>query len=328
MANSYVQASKSRGWNRGSAPVQRKRPHGGRGPLLAALAAVIAVLAFAVCWHFSATTGREDGEEVRKEAKGRLLQQGRELKTKGLSPREAVRNALKDVPKKRRKSKIGHFIKPSAIFAHLKGADRKFAEDVQNALDADDVEKTLKATEAAMTSANPEVRQYAVEALGWFGQDALPELTAAMSDPDGDVADAAENAWELAVNDIDDTDSRFSISMAAMSTLTNPDQLMSISGILSGAANELIDGCEDEAKAAQYRLEIVQALADVIDQGAKNCSEQAKEAYSDITGEDWAGVDAAEAYLYDQYDYDAAAAEQAPADGAAVAEDVEQGGES
>lgn len=222
------------------------------------------------------------------------------------SPREAVRSALKGRPAKKRAKGGGiAFVKPDAIFAHLKGKDRQLAESVQKALDAEDFEKTMKAAEEAMQSDLAEVRQNAVEAMAWFGEDALPELTAAMADPDEDVSSAAENAWEQAVNDMESADTRLSVTLAAMSSLSNPDALASISGIMSGAANELIDGADDEAVAAKRRLEVVQSLVDIIENGPKACAEQAKEAYSDIVDVEWTGVEAAENHLYELYDYDA-----------------------
>lgn len=311
------------GWNRSVKPVEVKRPvrKVDLRILGGAIAVVAAVVLAAVLWP---TGGGEPQAEGKAARRGRLLQSGRAASGPRLSPKEAVRAAMdstkagkKGTQRKRRKSPFG-YIKPENLYKDLKGADRKFAEDLQKALDDDDSKLALKVATAAMDSKNPQVRLYAVDAFGWFGAEMLPELTAAMGDPDSDVAEAAEDSWEHAVDELEDAGERFAITAAALSTLSNSDQLTSISGILSGAADEFIDGPDDEAECAKNRLTVVQALVDIIETGAENNVEQAKEVYSEITGEDWESVDAAEAYLYDQYDYDAAA------DAAQGGEPVEQ----
>ncbi len=178
------------------------------------------------------------------------------------------------------------------------------AESLQKSLDEDDLESTLAASEKALRSANAEVRLLAIEALGWFGHDALPELTEAMGDADEDVAEAAESAWELALSELDSADRRFSIAAAALATLGNEDHLISIAGQLSGAALEMIDGEDDEAKAAEKRLSVVQSLVDVMGSKYRTNVEQAEEAYEDITGHEWRGIDEAELYLMDPDNYE------------------------
>ena len=318
------------GWNRPKANVPQKRQAFKLNPRIVwgAVGLVAAIVLAAVCWPTGGEESQTDGRAARR---GKLLQSGRIAPATKMSPKEAVRSAMKPIePAKRKKKSPFGRVRLDAIYTNLKGKDRKLAEDLQRALDDEDAELARVAADSAMKSEDPEVRRYAIDALGWFGAEMLPELTAAMADPDSDVSDSAENAWEQAVGEIEDSGERFAITAAAIASLSSEDQLTSISGVLSGAADEFIDGPEDEAEQAQNRLTVVQALVDIIDSGAEKNVEQAKDVYCEITGEDWSGVDAAEAYLYDQYDYDAAAAEKESADEpneAAVAEDVEQGGE-
>lgn len=193
---------------------------------------------------------------------------------------------------------------PLDIFEHLTGKDKQYAEAIQAALDADDFKATLAAVNSALKSKNPEVRENAVDALSWFGVEALPELTGAMADPDEDVADAAENAWEMALQEIDEADRRFSIAASAMRTPFKKDHLMTIGSQMAGAAMEMIDNEEDEQKANEIRVMVVQTLVDIMDSGREENIEQAKEAYAEITGNEWRSIEEAERYLADPENYE------------------------
>ena len=259
--------------------------------LLAAIAAVAIVAVLKISGSGDATMSRR-------------LKQGNSGFA-GKSAKEAVRDAMGGAVRsggaERRKRALPD---PEKLFTHLTGEDRRLAEAVQNAIDSDDFEATAKAAAKAMASGNAEVRLNAVEALGWFGMDALPELTEAMADADEEVAEVAENAWELALSEIDDAGARFKIAKAALATLGNGDHLVSISGQLVGAALEMIDGEDDEAKAFDTRVEVVQSLVDIMDSGRRANAKQAEEAYEDITGNEWRGIDEAEKYLLDPENYE------------------------
>lgn len=236
-----------------------------------------------------------DGENA-SESKGRLVR-SRQQSAERQSPAEAVRKAMDGMAQEPKARKRRPLRRPADMFANLGGRDRKLAEAVMDALDRDDFDATVAAADDALKSKNPEVRLHAVEALEWFGLDALPELTGAMADPDEEVAEAAEYAWELALSEVDDASRRFAISAAAMATLDGKDHLETICGHLTGAALELIDGEDDEAKASELRISVVQALVDIMDGGLNQNVEQAKEAYEDITGNEWISIDEAELYL-------------------------------
>lgn len=272
------------------------------GPLAFTAAVIVAAT-----WFYWPTAPESKGD-ITVDKFGRRVHLDRNSRRKSQSPRDAVREAMKSVrlPKKER-------VRPKAkpifkiMFDHLSSADRRLAEKVQSALDEENLNALIAASERAMKSENPEVRCHAVEALGWFGPEALPELTGAMADPDPDVSQAAENAWEVGLADVEDPASKIEIAAATMATLANPEHLITIGGQFTGAVAEYVDMEEDEAVAAERRLAVVQLLADIIDgEVPKACSDGAKEAYEDVTGEEWAGIDAAEIYLHEQYDYEGA----------------------
>lgn len=268
-----------------------------------AIFATFAIVA-ATAVYFAVSNG---GEEREKHISGSLVR-GRKA-TGGGDPREAVRTAMKGIDTggsaaaKRRRATSKPVVNIE-MFEHLKGEDRRRAQAVQDALDADDFNKVLKAAEASMKSANPEVRSHAVEALSWFGADALPELTGLMADKDEDVAAEAASAWELALSEIEDCKQRFDIAMAAFATLTNEDALDSIGGLLTNSALELIDDEDDSAKAEENRLAVMQSIVDIIEGGLKGPNpEKAKTLYEDITGNEWISFEEVELYLADPENY-------------------------
>ena len=189
-------------------------------------------------------------------------------------------------------------------FEGMNEADRKLAEAVQTAMDSDDHNAIIAASVKALESANPRVRQEAVEALGWCGKDALAELTGALADSDDEVRDIAINNWECALSELDSPKLRFSSALAVMGTITLPDALDSISGQFSTAAQEYIDEVDDENEQMARRVEVVQQLLDIIEGPKSQCSEKAKEAFNDLTGYEWKGVEEAEKYLADPDEYE------------------------
>lgn len=286
------------GWNGsgGSKPVQkvvRKRPLTGIFVILAIGLAVIALaVVFLALPSSNASHVKRDGRAELTHSRG----------SNSRSPKDAVRKAMpKKLPKVIRHKRPE---RPVELFEHLNGVDRKMAEAVQSALDADDFEKVVLAATESLSSDNPEVRQNAVEALGWFGAQALPELTGAMTDADEDVRQAAENCFEQAVQEIEEPADRFKVTMAAFGALTDPDQLATLGGLVGNDATEFIDGEDDPAKAAENRLSVLQAIVEVIEGNQPQNAEAAKELYNDITGNEWLGLDEAQRYLDDPENYE------------------------
>jgi len=235
------------------------------------------------------------------------------------SARERVQAAMPATLPQREKKQAMRL--PADLFAHLKGLDRKRAEALQEALDNEDFSATAKAAKEALRSENPEIRQNAVEALGWFGAEALPELTTCMADADEDVRNAAANLWELAVQELESPAEQLPVVMAAFGALKDEDQLTSLGGILGGAALQWIDGEEDAGEVAKRRLSVVQGLVDIIE--GEGCDPRnvaaAKQAFEDVCGHEWISFEEAGRYLEDPEGYDPQAEPTADTAEAAVA---------
>ena len=183
-------------------------------------------------------------------------------------------------------------------------ADKRLSDAIQDALEEEDLSAVVAAAEKALKSPNPDVRRDAVDALGWFGEKALAELTIWMADADEDVAQAAMDHWEEGVSELEDANERLQTSLFALNTLTDKDALTMIGGQFANAATELIDEEDDETRASQKRTEVVQVLVDMIEGGKPAHAEAAREIYEDVTGNKWISVEEAEKYLRDPDNYE------------------------
>ena len=132
-------------------------------------------------------------------------------------------------------------------------------------------------------AAKPAVRVSYVEALGWFGRKALPEMTPFLADSDQEVRDTAVSEWTQALDEIEDDARRLAIAERAFMVVSDEDVLESISGAYLGI--------DDESLA-------VASLAKII---AADCPaearEKAKETYNFVTGDEWTGAAAAEEWI-------------------------------
>lgn len=207
---------------------------------------------------------------------------------------------------KKRKRRVGKFLDgvDRSMFARFSESDRKLAEAVQDALDADDADKTIKAATELMTSSNPDARSHAVDALGWFGLKALPELTMLMGDSNEDVAQNAVNAWESGFSEIEDIQTRLKFSAMALNALSSKDALESIGAQFSVAATEYMDEVDGEAESLDRRVDVLQSLVDMIGSSNKSLSEVGRDLYEEITGHNWINMDEAELYLRDPDNYE------------------------
>lgn len=174
-----------------------------------------------------------------------------------------------------------------ADFAHMNPKDRRLSLAVQAALDENDFKSVVSATAAALKSPNPEVRENAVEALGWFGVEALPELTPLMADKNEDVAEAAMNNWQSALSEIEDVDTKAKIAETVMPSLFNTDALEMIVTEITGQDDD---------------LKIMQSLVNLMECGNGKVVSVVKEEYESLTGDTWTGIDAAEAWLQENYE--------------------------
>lgn len=167
--------------------------------------------------------------------------------------------------------------------------DQALMRQAREAIDNDDLESARALAAEAAASKNDELREMAVEALSWFGKDAMVELMQFMADENEEVAEEAKSGWMSGLQEIEDEGEKAGVIEATMKVINDGEMLEDI-------ANELI-GADD--------LAAIQVLVDVIEDGGNPAAvKAAKETYNTITGEDWSDVDKAEAWLQANYEPD------------------------
>ena len=127
----------------------------------------------------------------------------------------------------------------------------------------------LAHTAEAVESPDPEVRRTMVEALSWFGVEAMAELIPYLDDSDESVRADAAFAWSSAVGQIEDEVERIEQIEMAMMMVLSPDSLETIGDDYLGVDEDLA----------------VRSLLRVIEVGGPEAVRRAKEMIEVITGE-------------------------------------------
>ena len=199
------------------------------------------------------------------------------------------------------------------------GKEKRLSDAVQSALDEDDFERVVESAQNALKSSREEVRQEAVDALGWFGEKALVELTKAMLDKSKSVADSARSHVEVALTGMADQEQAFIFAATYLGSFgENEDAATMLSGVMTSAAVQLIDpedpdSAEDVETARSNRMGIVEHLADLMKKG-KSTAAAAREVYESIADEEWRDAAAAMKWANDIEEPEANAVDDEPGD--------------
>ena len=165
--------------------------------------------------------------------------------------------------------------------------EKALAKRIDSALEDERLSEAQACVPEALKCRVPEIRQAMVDALGWFGKKALPELTPFLADPDEDVCESAMDEWTSAVADIDDEVEKIDTVEMAMKVLTDEDALDNISSEYIGVDEKLA----------------VESLLRVIEGGGSDMGvAKAKETYEFVTGEEFEDRAAAEKWIAEEYE--------------------------
>lgn len=181
---------------------------------------------------------------------------------------------------------------------------RKVLASLQAALDAEDFEQIRQILEMARSAPKGSLgksvqgmpvvlRKKMIEALSWFGAQALPEMVEYLADENPDVAQMALDQFVMALSDVTLGDrARASIVVMASSVLTDPDALgqifIEISNMRNSvAANTIFSICESgtpQAKAmmpetitfitGEENIETVEALEKWVEKNPDNADDE------------------------------------------------------
>ena len=278
--------------------------------LAIACSCIVGMLGYAI-YSTAKSRSRIENSQYRYLAAQKRMENAREL-AKRQAREEVAKHGRKATPEQQRKAtmvKARHRPKVNPL-ARLLGSprnratavrgkptdmpDRPLTSEEQEILDvADeavsdhDLETAQDVAAEALKSKDPRVRLRAVEMLTGFGEAGLPELADFLRDPHGEVANLAADRFELGVQEVENDAERVAIAKLGVLTVDDPDKLMSMMGTLTMATDS---------------LQIVSALADIIRDGSAAQVQAAKEAYESETGEEWAGLEAADKWLQENYD--------------------------
>lgn len=230
--------------------------------LLIAVAAV--GLYFQLGRHGSGAAG--DGDSDFSSTRIQDIEQRRNAgKIRARARREAARAGKTAVRIEREKPKILELEDDEE--AKLNDFSRKILQDLQAALDSENFSRVSKLV-AKMLEIPPDpkfgkdgvaalLRRKAVEALGWFGAQALPELVGMLGDADPEIVQSTFDQFSLALEDISLSDyERADIVVMAAKVLKNTDDLemllMEINNMRhSVGAGALVEICLEGTDAAK-----------------------------------------------------------------------------
>jgi len=167
-------------------------------------------------------------------------------------------------------------------------AERLIIDQIDVALNAEDFNEILALTAKLADSTNETARLRAVEALGWFDDAALPELTPFLMDADDGVRDAARDQWSASLDQVSDMDFKASVIEATMQIVNDPDLLEDIAFHF----NEL------------PTFTAVESLVALINGDNEAAAEVALETYSFLTGSEYSSFDEAQRWVDENIDFD------------------------
>ena len=225
--------------------------------LIAISAALVTVAAVGLYFQLGSDGGAgKSGDEAA--LRSRMIREARMAGKKRAEARRAGRQDDK-VKVEREKPRVLELADDEE--AKLNDFSRKILQDLQAALDSEDFSRISKLV-AKMLEIPPDpkfgkegvaalLRRKAVEALGWFGAKAMPELVGMLGDADPEIVQATFDQFSLALEDISLSDyERADIVVMASKVLKNTDDLemlfMEVNNMRhSVGAGALVEICQD-----------------------------------------------------------------------------------
>ena len=258
-----------------------KKTNALRRPLLWRRACFCAVaLALAVAAVFALRGTAPDGSsDARATVQRQIREKVREKGRRNVRP--GARARTKPVRERDEAGKAEDSDRP------FSAADQEIVEVADDVVSDHDFATAQDVAAAALRSKDARVRLRAVEALTDFGEEGVPELADFLKDPDDEVAKLAAMRFEIAIQEIEDDEERILAAKLGLLTVDDKDEVLSLMGVLQMSNDKPL---------------VIEALADVIRDGGAVQVEAAKEAYQEETGEDWSGIEAAEAWLRENQD--------------------------
>ena len=163
-----------------------------------ALVAVIVVglTAYLIAQDRQPASGGMDADVVRRNStRNRTTTQASKILSPTKSP--AKKGAASGKKKKILHQKIAY-----ADRADLSNTEKRQLVAIEDALENEDFSALTKLLPDVYSSANDEIRSEMVDALGWFGEEAMAELLPFMADRVEEIAQTAIDNWTTALADV------------------------------------------------------------------------------------------------------------------------------
>jgi len=231
---------------------------------------ILALLAVAaIGLYFQLGTGKSPAEEDSSARRSRLIREERATGKRRMQARRE-KTVKPDAKSHAVRVKPRMFQLDDDEEAKLNEFSRSILRDLQSALDSENFARVSKLV-AKMLETPPDpkfgkegvhtlLRRKAVEALGWFGAKAMPELVAMLGDADPEIVQATFDQFSLALEDISLSDyERADIVTMAAKVLTNADDLemlfMEINNMRpSVGVGALVEICLEGTDAAKAQM--------------------------------------------------------------------------
>ncbi len=159
--------------------------------------------------------------------------------------------------------------------------EKKGLDDLQLALDDEDLGKVRAASAELARSPSPYVRGKVVESLRWFKQPAVADLRGMLRDSDAEVASDAQDGWLDAVKTIADEETKAKELYEGMTQIQDVDALRE-------SVMEFYD--IDDGLALQY-------IVNLINSGNPGARQVGNEGYEHIAGEAYTTPEAAQRWI-------------------------------
>ena len=118
--------------------------------------------------------------------------------------------------------------------AKLTPQQRSALKELQSALDEDDIKAVRRALDKMIAKVSSDgslaglpvtLRTRALEALGWFGKNAVTDLVPFLADPDSAVSEDAFEKFQMAIGECDDDGEKSLIVKTMMRALSDGEQI-------------------------------------------------------------------------------------------------------
>lgn len=278
-----------------------------------AIVVCLAVVAIAVaaCLSFSWRKEASPADSQSKEGKpaAKIAEPKRGKAVVGKRAAKPSKKADKTTAKKAKRKRI-------RVADTYTPEERRLADDLQEASNANDLGEVRKAVAEIMSQKNAELKNEAISALGFFGKDALSDLMKFLKDPSLEVVDSATETISSALSELEDEENGFKAEFIST--------LLSIEGLCGKDAIDTFAGQLESLGSSDEKL-AVQTMVQLIEDGKvdKKVKARLKEAYEFVTSEEYTTFEAAEKWWNQKTEEEAAeAAEDSEADDDKPRDDV------